>query len=440
MQNKFLLALTLIFISGCASTTRIEQARHPMTPADSFSKRGRFKLFYYYPSTVQHSANAGREPTTSEQFRYIPFRTVAIDPQRVLPGSVVFIPQAYGFLLPTGEIHDGFFLAQDVRPEFRKNMMGLFLPDAKAKALMRQAQLPPGTEVEVYQVAEPYESAVLNRFAEQYTVTPAKPLYRMVAKEIDQLIRETNKAVADIHRRIAIYSERAKGTPYLIFLLGEGPGAPYDQDPLMDFARVDCMTFCEQILAMAISDDYSQMFQRLQRIRYKDGLIDFKWRNHYTIADWLPNNAWLLRDVTAEIGGEFTRKMTKVIDRRRFFLSNGLSPEKLFDVAPPETLTVDYIPEEHLLDIKDRLKGGEVVSIVTTYPGIVSAHMGFIIRDKYGNVVFRHGSSQKRKMKVVDELLEDVVAALKRSRSRVGMIFMRVRDDWEFPKKYSDNE
>lgn len=487
------LACGVFLLSGCA-TYRVKQARHPLQPEDSFQDRGTFRVTYYtLPRQTRSSAYAtvmafddsGRtvawidEPfrrqlqrfgqgrltdgrvvvllDTSDSrlrvrvlppYRYglsrentypLPYRTVAVDPHRILPGSVLFVPEAYGILLPGGEIHDGFFLAQDVRDVARNDRIAFFVPDGQSN-VFHKAGLRPDRHVRVYEVSEPYESAILQRYAEHYVVQAEKPLYRMVAAEIDQLLRETSARITDVRQRLIYYSARARGTPYMIFLLGEGPDAPYDADPLIDFARVDCMTYCEQMLAMAISTSYRQMFHRLQRIRYRDGIIDFKTRNHYTIADWLPNNRWLLEDATRAIGGDLVKPMTKVIDRRAFFLSNGLPESALQDVPPPDTLTVDFLPAEHLLQIQDRLEGGEIVSIVSTYPGIFSAHMGIIVRDRYGNVIFRHGSSRKRKMKVIDERFEDVVASLLHSSTRVGMIFMRIRDDWRYPEASSDGE
>ncbi len=395
-----------------------------MEPEYSFQKRGSFRIVYY----------SGPDSLTTQKTRPIPYRTVAVDPRRILPGSVIFIPEAYGVLLPNGEIHDGFFLVQDVRPFVRAESLAVYIGRAGLRRnAFAKAGISAGKPITVYSVYEPYDEAVKARFAHRYTVAPRKPLYRMVAKEIDRFIRETNQTIRDVPSRLMVFSERGKGTPYLIFLLGEGPEAKYDQDPLMDFARVDCMTFVEQCLAMAISDSYSQMFRRLQRIRYRDGIISYKTRNHYTLADWLPNNQWLLEDVTEDIGGGWTRPMTKVIDRRAFFRASGLPEAELSDVPGPDTLTVNYIPAEHLLKIKDRLKGGEIVSIVSRQPGIFSAHMGFIVRDRYGNVIFRHASIARRNRKVVDELLEDTVASLLNSKDRIGMVFMRVRPDWRLP-------
>ena len=241
------------------------------------------------------------------------------------------------------------------------------------------------------------------------------------------------RAPRNLANKIQFFSRLGKGLPYEIFLLGEGPQAKYDRDPLMDFARFDCMTFCEHVLAATISESYKSLFENLQHIRYKNGEISYLRRNHYTIADWLPNNNWLLHDVTAEIGGENCREMTKIIDRQAFFARNGVSPKELENIVGPETLTVKFIPAAHLPAIKQRLRGGEIVSVVTSFPGIISAHMGIIIRDEFGNVLFRHASSSRDSRAVVDEFFDEYAAKIQRAKSRLGMIFMRIRDKVEVP-------
>jgi len=367
-----------------------------------------------------------------DNYRLIPYRTIAVDPTRILIGSVVFIPQAYGVRLPSGEIHDGFFLAHDIGGAIKGDRIDIFLGDIKdwkKNAFSKAGRIKNLQPVDLYVVREPLESAVNRRFQKQFTWKRREPLYRMRASEIDRLIKDVSQSTPDVRQRIQIYSERAKGTPYLIFCLGEGPHAPYDPDPLVDFSRVDCMTFSEQMLALAISNSYSEMFDNLQRIRYKDGIIDFKKRNHFTLADWLPNNSWLLYDATQEIGDTLCLPMTKTIDRRADFLRMGCTDTS--DVPPPQTMTISYIPTENLPKIKDRLQGGEIVTIVSDRPGIFSAHMGLIVRDKYGNVLFRHASSQERFQKVVDEFFDDVIAYLRAKPSLVGMVFMRIRRDFE---------
>jgi hypothetical protein len=252
-----------------------------------------------------------------------------------------------------------------------------------------------------------------------------KKLYQMVAKDIDALLKGQWEARPDVRDRIMYYSELALGTPYVKFCLGEGPDAPYDQDPLMDMARVDCMTFCEQILALAISRSYPEAFHNLQRIRYRRGKIDFTWRNHYTIADWLPNNAWLLEDVTDEVGGSRYKSMTKTVDRRKMLRDKGCT--EVAHVPEAQQMTTRYIPKEAVLEIADRLEGGEIVSLITSKPGIFSSHMGLIARNSTDALVFRHASSDPEQMQVVDVPFSEFPSYLARRTDDVGLKFMRVR-------------
>jgi 3D (Asp-Asp-Asp) domain-containing protein len=63
--------------------------------------------------------------------RAVPFRTIAVDPRRIPPRSVVFIPAARGTViqLPNGEtaIHDGYFYAADVGGGIRGGHIDVFL-------------------------------------------------------------------------------------------------------------------------------------------------------------------------------------------------------------------------------------------------------------------------------------------------------------------------
>jgi len=367
-----------------------------------------------------------------ENYKLMPYRTAAVDPRRILIGSVLFVPEAYGVVLPSGEIHDGYFFAHDVGRAVKHDRIDLFVGNEEDvdNSFSRSARLRHARELEVYLVQEPLASVMRKRYREDFEYAPRPGLHEMLAKPMDNFIREIGGREPDLNRRLAIYSERAKGTPYSLFALGEGPAAKYDRDPLMDFSRADCMTFCEQILALAISADYEEMFGNLQRLRYQRGEVGFTTRNHYTLADWLPHNAWLLADATVEIGGSSCAEMSKVIDRPAFFRKLGVPESELANVPPAQGLTIKYIPAAHLPAIKKKLRGGEIVSIVQKAPGIFSAHMGFIIRDRYDNVLFRHASSRPEANQVVDEFFDEVAAQIQLSESRVGMVFMRIRSDF----------
>ena len=60
-------------------------------------------------------------------YRLVPYRTVAVNPQRVPLGSVLFVPMLVGLPLPNGEVHDGFCFAHDSDPELKPTQIALFV-------------------------------------------------------------------------------------------------------------------------------------------------------------------------------------------------------------------------------------------------------------------------------------------------------------------------
>ena len=258
----------------------------------------------------------------------------------------------------------------------------------------------------------------------------AGPLYKMRETEIDTLIRQTSRRHPNFLERLQIYSARALGAPYRWFPLGEGPQGKYDRGPLVDFTHVDCLTFCEQILAMTLAENYAEMFQRLQHLRYRRGEIDIRSRNHFMLADWLPNNSWLVEDITATLDPGLCVEMTKTINRVEALQKKGVSLKELTAIPSPQTMTIQYIPEANLPAIKSKLRGGEIAVVMQSRPGIFAAHLGFVLCDSTGRVFFRNASARRGVKKGVDENFDDLVKFLKRNPSWVGVVFLRVRPEF----------
>jgi 3D (Asp-Asp-Asp) domain-containing protein len=416
-MNKILVILTISFI--CAQHQSLFQ------PNSEYLSYGKYRLDLY--QSIQNPQTTLNEQKTESDtgvrgWHLIPFRTVAVPPQQVLVGSVLFIPQLVGIKLPNGIPHDGYVLAHDIIPDINTNEIRIYSGDEF------QWENITGSTCDVYRITGVMASTIRHQYRMQYRDKQKKQTFEMSWKELQNLMQTVRKDFTDLNKRIQYISSRGLGTPYVVFNLGEGGTAPYDPDPLVNFSQTDCMTFCEHTLAMAISTTYQEMFKNLQKIRYKDGVIDIRTRNHYSMADWLPNNNWFLKDVTGEVGGSLCKQMTKTINRKKDFIYLGIPEEELKAVAPPQKLTIDYIPNESLIRITDNLKGGEIVSIISNRAGIFSAHMGIIVRDEWDNVIFRHGSSRETIREVIDVPFKEMVDQLRQSKTRVGMAFMRVRE------------
>jgi len=253
-----------------------------------------------------------------------------------------------------------------------------------------------------------------------------KKLYQLSIQEIDSLIINFSRTYLTIAEKIAAYSQLALDTPYARTPLGEGVHGKYDKDPLIDFSRVDCMTFCEQILALAISKNHQDAFHNLQKIRYHQSNISFISRNHFVMAEWLPHNQWLLKDITEETGGPLCKEMIKTINRRTFLSSLGCDDIKSLPL--PQRLNIKYLPKKHLPSIADRIRGSEIIVLITTKEGIFASHLGFIIKEKDGSLLFRHASLTHKK--VIDEPYNQFYKRLQNDQHTAGIVLIKARENY----------
>jgi 3D (Asp-Asp-Asp) domain-containing protein len=66
----------------------------------------------------------------------IPFHTIAVDRSKIALGSVVYIDETAGMLLPDGTIHDGYWRAEDVGGAIKQDRMDLFIGDGDQGATL----------------------------------------------------------------------------------------------------------------------------------------------------------------------------------------------------------------------------------------------------------------------------------------------------------------
>lgn len=245
-------------------------------------------------------------------------------------------------------------------------------------------------------------------------------LYNMSKSDINNLLQTISKK--SLIERLEIISEKTKGTPYFLGPLGEGLQSTYDKNPLIDLTRVDCVTFVEQTLALALSNNYDTAFETLQKIRYKSAEIKIEKRNHYFMADWVINNHWLVNDVTKNIGGDLAKPLTRTISHEKFFANSVYQGIKAQE--PDRNITINYIPKDKLSLIADKLQSGDIAAFVINSEGIFVSHTGLIIKNKAGDIFFRNATSIGQKQ-VVDLPYEQLIEYLKNSKRNMGLVFIR---------------
>lgn len=216
---------------------------------------------------------------------------------------------------------------------------------------------------------------------------------------------ETDRYLAQVHQTSLSFENCLKqvvqdsvGTPYFDGPLGEGPGATYDSDPLIDLKRVDCVTFVEQSAALASAPTLSEATQLIQKIRYAGGRVDFLYRNHFMLADWVPNNPWC-HETTEKLGIE-TKTLTRTISKAGFF--RRVKAPGLGQDIPDRDVTVSYIPIDQAASVSKAVDVPSLVVFIGHVDWLFALHCGIFLPDGKGSGSLYHASSAAGKVAAID--------------------------------------
>ena len=208
--------------------------------------------------------------------------------------------------------------------------------------------------------------------------------------------------------------EQYVGTPYILDPLGEEK-LP-DTDPLIRFDAFDCTTFVETVLA-------DGDVEKLTKIRYKDGKVNFMNRNHFIETEWIPNNSDIVENISAQYGKTALRTVT--INRAEWMKRM----HNVIDSTPNKTVELEYIPYENLSQIKTNKPlivlfafNGNPKIIQKTGTDLSVHHMGFLLP----NGIFRHASSSSGG--VVDIKFDEYVAKRKKMPNNIGVVLLEIKN------------
>ncbi|HPD32485.1 MAG TPA: DUF1460 domain-containing protein [Phycisphaerae bacterium] len=258
----------------------------------------------------------------------------------------------------------------------------------------------------------------------------ARPIQNMRNTDLGQYLPLRQKAIATDGLRFAANEEigrmgrRAVGQAFRLNAVQ------------FDLAEGDCVSFVNRTLALALAKDWDSYYLLIERIRHKDGVVEYKNRNFFTLGDWLPNNAWLLDDVTAQLGPAENRpaqSFTHVV-RPKVFDERPAAPGSAFtritfkgsDYKSPdkETRTDSYVPTERIPEVLRDLRTGDVVLILRPANGghLGCDHMGLIAVAADGQVNILHSAPRQ-----VRE--EPLTGFLERCNWISGLKFLRLKDN-----------
>ncbi len=217
--------------------------------------------------------------------------------------------------------------------------------------------------------------------------------------QLDNIIRQSSE-IRDVSGRIDFLSKQFLNTDYKESTLIGDINTP--EVFVMNLEAMDCFTYIDYVEAMRLSSSFHQVEENLKRIRYQSGKVSFLARNHF-FTDWSVFNKGHVREVTEDIGGENTKTVDKVLNKKEdgtYFLPG----------IPTKRREIKYIPSNAIDDeIIARLKTGDYVGIYSDIQGLDVSHTGIIIKEG-DKILLRHASSREENRKVLDEDFKNYIA------------------------------
>lgn len=252
-----------------------------------------------------------------------------------------------------------------------------------------------------------------------------------------------NRGLAENWRELPIGERTSKvglslvGTPYKNYTLELDDRI---ETPSVNMAGVDCWTFFEIALgaarALKVSENPTpaDMLRMIELDRYRGGRCNGKFvsRLHH-LEDWLQDNEkrGLVKDVTPSLPG--AKKIYRTMNYMggkpsKYFRQLRADPSMIPQMARIESALsqrgIWYVPKSAVPAAEKYLKDGDIICIVTTWPGTYTSHVGLAYRDAKGVLRFMHASKNARAV-VVDSRLSDY---LNRYSLHAGIMVARPSD------------
>ncbi|MFZ5476586.1 MAG: N-acetylmuramoyl-L-alanine amidase-like domain-containing protein [Myxococcota bacterium] len=205
--------------------------------------------------------------------------------------------------------------------------------------------------------------------------------------------------------RIDAASRAFLGLPYLNDAAGEMAGP--DPDPPARYDAFDCLTFVEEVLALAIAPDPLYAPAIRDALRYR-GAASYETRRHFMEAQWIPDAIanGLLVDVTDRVGR--ARTITKEVtpDTWRHWRRRALF--KLPDaLLPLGAWSLRFLDLAEAAEAAARIPPGAVIVTLRRDKGapIVTTHISMVVPGSGTERVWMRHATRMGTRKVRDDRL-----------------------------------
>ena len=200
------------------------------------------------------------------------------------------------------------------------------------------------------------------------------------------------------HQRILKFSNYFLDRPYGHGgPTGEGMYAKLETKPLINTLEVDCVTYIESVMALALSKKSVDILGELQKVRYLNGQIDYHRRRHFFVEDWVYGNPEMINLKSFEndtIG-------IRISNRTKFYGYKKIKIEVENPKTPLKYLQLDSAVKKFKKpwDGKPQILG---FGLIGKLDWLWVTHTGFLILEPGKMPIMRHASLQKNKVVDMD--------------------------------------
>jgi hypothetical protein len=224
--------------------------------------------------------------------------------------------------------------------------------------------------------------------------TPAilpQPPVGQIPKDVLEAAREA--ARLPLPERMHRISDALLNRPYAIDPLGEGTGI--DADPLARYDVFDCLTFTEEVLALALAGDPADAARVRNHLRYGEGPRDYVHRRHFMELQWIPDNiaaGWLV-DTTRDYGTPVYMEREVTAETWRSWGSRAQFAHR-DEELPVGPMRLTVLPLSTAIEVHKAIRPGSILLTVRedrSWKPIWVSHVGFLIPGKEGPIL-RHAT------------------------------------------------
>ena len=253
--------------------------------------------------------------------------------------------------------------------------------------------------------------------------------------KIIALLDEAKKEKKDINFPL-YFANKFIGIPYVASTLERNK----IEKLVINLQELDCTTFVENVLALTLCAQtkqytFNQFCLFLQKIRYNNGVISYPTRLHY-FSEWINDNTkqGFVKEIdipNSSFRSQQILNLHYMSTQHHKYPMLVQNPSWIKEIRRMEQIvsgkTINYIPKGILNNsslIKDVIKDGDIIAIVTARKGLDTSHIGFA---SWHNGQLHLLNASRIRGKVVDETMT-LYQYMQTQKYQLGIRIIRIWD------------